>query len=29
MKVKVIAQHPGEGVFPTFVEGTAVTLGAE
>jgi len=24
VKVKVIAQHIGEGVFPTFVKGTAV-----
>jgi len=26
MKVKVIRQHPGEGQFPTFSKGTAVTL---
>lgn len=24
MKVKVIAQHPGEGTFPTFAKGTTV-----
>ena len=29
MKVKVIAQHPGEGVFPTFAEGTVVEIGEE
>jgi len=29
MKVQVIAQHPGEGAFPTFVKGTAVTRGEE
>ena len=29
MKVKVIAQHSGEGAFPTFAKGTAVTLGEE
>ena len=28
-KVKVIAEHPGEGAFPTFAKGTAVTLGEE
>jgi len=29
MRVRVIAQHPGEGTFPTFVKGTAVTTGEE
>jgi len=29
MKVKVIAQHSGEGTFPTFAKGTAVALGNE
>ena len=29
MKVTVIAQHPGEGAYPTFAKGTAVTLGGE
>jgi hypothetical protein len=26
MRVKVIAHHPGEGAFPTFAKGTAVTM---
>jgi hypothetical protein len=29
MRVKVIAQHPGEGAFPTFAKGTVVTIGEE
>ena len=29
MNVKVISHHPGEGVFPTFSEGTAVVMGKE
>ena len=29
MRVKVIAQHPGEGTFPIFAKGTAVTMGDE
>ena len=29
MKVKVIKQHAGEGVFPTFKRGTPVILGEE
>jgi len=27
MKVNVVANHPGEGNFPTFAKGTAVILG--
>ena len=29
MRVRVIAQHPGEGAFPTFAKGTSVTVGEE
>jgi hypothetical protein len=29
MKVKVITQHLGEGSFPTFSQGSAVTMGDE
>jgi hypothetical protein len=29
MKVNVIAQHLGEGAFPTFVKGTPITMGEE
>jgi len=29
MRVKAIAWHPGEGAFPTFTKGTAVTMGEE
>ncbi|MCL2368791.1 MAG: SH3 domain-containing protein [Oscillospiraceae bacterium] len=29
LKVQVIEDHPGEGRFPTFLKGTAVTLAAE
>ena len=29
MRVKVIAQHPGEGEFPVFSKGTAVIMGEE
>jgi len=29
MKVKVVAHHRGEGVFPTFAKGTAVIMGDE
>lgn len=29
MKVKVIAQHLGEGAFPVFAKGTAVVMGKE
>jgi len=29
MKVKVIALHSGEGAFPTFAKGAAVTMGEE
>jgi hypothetical protein len=29
LRVKVIAQHPGEGAFPTFAKGTMVTMDEE
>ena len=29
MKIKVIAQHLGEGEFPTFVQGSVVLVGEE